>query len=263
MEIGIGAFIFLMGICVGSFLNVCIHRMPRDQSVVLPGSHCPKCKTPIHWYDNIPVLSYFILKGKCRACGESFSPRYALTELATGLMWTALYFVFGLSWMFVIAISYFSILLALSITDLETGYIPDKLSLPGLGLGLLFSGAYPLLHHETIWYWGLLRSVMGALGGGGFLLLVGLMGNLIFKKDSMGGGDIKLLAMIGAFLGVKEAIILFFFSPILALPVGLYAKFVKKEETIPFGPYLAIMGAIFFFVGDKIISYFFPTAFYY
>ena len=251
------AFIFFFGIAIGSFLNVCIHRLPKGESVVHPPSHCPKCDKPIAWYDNIPLASFVLLGGKCRHCSARISARYFLMELVTGLTWVLLFSLYGLTPMFFAGIVFFSILTAVSITDLETGFIPDKLSLPGMFFGLALSTLWPLLHDETIWYWGLAKSALGLVVGGGMLLLMGVVGNLLFKKDSMGGGDIKLLAMMGTFLSVQEVVLVFFFSPFFALPFALYMKFTKKAETIPFGPFLALSGAMFYIFGKQITPIFF------
>jgi leader peptidase (prepilin peptidase) / N-methyltransferase len=250
-------FIFIFGVAIGSFLNVCIHRLPQGQSIVKPASHCPHCRKSIAWYDNIPLISYLFLRGRCRHCSVKISPRYFLVELLCGLIWLFLWVHYGNSSFFYAGIVLFSLLLAVFFTDLETGYIPDKLSIPGMLAGLVVSTLWPELHNENIWYWGFVRSLVGILAGGGVLLAIAYIGNWIFKKDSMGGGDIKLLAMLGAFLGWKEAILVFLFSPIIALPFALFMKFTKKAETIPYGPYLAIMGAMFYLYGERIVQFFF------
>jgi len=259
MDIAGNSFVFIFGVVIGSFLNVCIHRLPQGQSVVSPGSRCPKCEKPIAWYDNIPLFSYLILRGKCRACSARISFRYFLIELANGLLWLMLWFFYGRTPLFFTGIVLFSILLAICVTDFETGLIPDKLTFPGMIAGLAFSAFCPELHGETLWYRGLGASFLGLLGGGAILFGVGLLGNAIFKKESMGGGDIKLLAMLGAFLGLKEVFYVFTFSPLAALPFALYMKIFRKAETIPYGPFLAVTGACFFIFGEKIESFIFST----
>lgn len=248
---------FVLGLMVGSFLNVCIYRLPRHLSVAKPKrSFCPSCEKKIAWHDNIPLLSFMLLRGRCRHCGAEIPSRYFVTELLCGLMWMGLWRFFGPTSFFAVGLVFFSILLAIIFTDFETGLIPDTLSLTGLALGLIFSTIFPELQKEALWYRGLLYSFYGALGGGGFLYIMALVGDFVFKKESMGGGDIKLLAMIGAFLGIKQVIFVFFLAPVLALPFGLYIKFRKKEETIPYGPFLAVTAAMFYLMGDKIIAYF-------
>lgn len=254
-----GIFIFTFGLLVGSFLNVCIVRFPKGESVITPGSHCVHCGKSIAWYDNIPLLSYLILSGKCRNCKKKISFRYFLVELLSGLMWFLLWDCFGISPLFVAGVVLYSILLAVAVTDLETGIIPDKLTLPGMFLGLAISTIMPLVQNEVLWYRGLMQSALGFLAGGGILLVTGFLGNWIFKKEAMGGGDIKLLAMIGAFLGLNDVVLVFLFSPVIAVPFALYAKTVHKSETIPFGPFLALTGAVFFIFGEKILSSFFLT----
>lgn len=255
-------FVFIFGLVIGSFLNVCIHRLPEEQSIVFPSSHCPACKKPIAWKYNIPVLGYLILRGKCAECGVRIAPRYVMVELATAAMYVLLWMNYGATWMFAAGVVLFSLLLALTITDFETGYLPDTLTFTGMITGLAFSAVYPQLHGTDLWYRGLLHSVVGLVGGGGILLAVALIGNLIFRKESMGGGDIKLLAMLGAYLGLGQVFWVFFLSPVLSLPFALYMKFARKEETIPFGPFIALAGAAFFIMGHEIMTYLFPTAYH-
>ncbi|MCI0595608.1 MAG: A24 family peptidase, partial [candidate division Zixibacteria bacterium] len=196
-------------------------------------------------------------KGRCRHCQAAISPRYLFVELASGLIWLGLFGRFGLSPVFVIAVIYLSILFAVSVTDFETGFIPDRLTVPGIAAGILASALVPGLHGEVLWYRGLMHSAAGLLAGGGLLWVVGAAGNLIFRKESMGGGDIKLIAMMGAFLGLEKVILVFLFAPVAALPFALYVKFFQKKETIVFGPFLAAAGAFLFLFGGRIVSFFF------
>lgn len=251
-----GIFVFVFGAVIGSFLNVCIHRMPKDESIVSPGSHCPQCKKMIAAGDNVPLLSFIFLRGKCRHCSAKIPVRYFAVELANALLWLWLWKLYGLTPLFFSGAALFSILLAVSATDLETGLIPDKLSLPGMALGLLFSAVWPVLHGQTVWFWGLAHSAAGLLAGGGILFAVGLLGNFIFRKDSMGGGDIKLLAMMGSFLGAQKAAMVFFISPFFALPLALYLKLFRKEEIMPFGPYLALAGICSYVYADIFTAFF-------
>ena len=249
-------FMFIFGAVTGSFLNVCVHRLPREESVIRPRSHCPACKKTIAWYDNIPIFSFLILGGKCRACGARIRFRYYVVELVSGLLWVFLWRRYGLSPLFFYALILLSILLAVSLTDLETGYIPDALTFFGMGSGLLLSTVFPRLIEENLWYRGLWQSFLGLLAGGGSLLALGLLGNLIFRKESMGGGDIKLLAMIGTFMGTKKVLFVLMYAPIISLPFVLFKLF-KKEKTIPFGPFLALSGAWFFIYGERFLSEFY------
>lgn len=249
-------FIFLLGIVAGSFLNVCIWRIPRRESIVSPGSHCPQCRKPVAWRDNIPLLSYLLLLGKCRHCKIRISPRYFLVELLSGILWVLMWRYYGFSSGMGAGILFLSFLLMMSVTDLETGLIPDWLSLPGIGLGLAVSAVFPALHEREIWYLGLGQSFLGAAVGGGLLIIVAIIGDWMFKKESMGGGDVKLLAFIGAFLGAQKAVFVFFLSPFFALFFALYVKLIRKGETIPYGPFLAFPAAVCYVYGDQWIRFF-------
>jgi leader peptidase (prepilin peptidase) / N-methyltransferase len=248
-------FVFAIGAIVGSFLNVCIHRMPRDLSVVLPRSFCPHCKGQIPWFHNIPLASYLLLQGKCFRCRRTISIRYFLVELSTAAIAWVLWQRYGLSAEFVTSAIFFSLILVATMTDFETGLIPDQITIAGMIAGLALSvtgnGHFP----QTFWYQKLLASAGGLLAGGGILLLVGWLGKLVFRKDSMGGGDVKLLAMIGAFVGLTKVGFIFLLAPFPALPFAIWQRFVKKEETIPFGPFLALAGALVFMQGDAILNF--------
>jgi leader peptidase (prepilin peptidase)/N-methyltransferase len=251
----IGFFVFIFGAIVGSFLNVCVHRMPRGESIVQPGSHCPSCSTPIAWTDNIPLVSYVALRGKCRKCAAGITPRYFGVELLNAAIWLGLWLYFGLTPHFLGGVILFSILLAVTFTDFETGLIPDKLSFPGMAAGLALSLLFPELHGKMVWHEGLLASALGLLVGGATLYGVALIGEFVFKKEAMGGGDIKLLAMIGTFIGAKEVFFVFLLAPIPAAPIAIFLKIFRKAETLPYGPYLALTGACFFVFGDEIMAW--------
>lgn len=246
-------FIFVFGLIVGSFLNVCIHRFPREESIVSPGSHCPACQKPVAWYDNIPLLSYIFLRGRCRHCGVKIASRYVLIELMTGIAFLASVRFFGWTGQAAAAATFLAILLGVSATDMEHQIIPDEFSLGGVVLGIGFSAAFPILHYETTIPRAILMSVLGALAGGGVIYLTGVFGEFVFKKESMGGGDVKLMAMMGAFLGWKAILLVYFLSPLLALPLGIYVKFKKKEDYIPYGPFLALAGVVVLFFGEFLL----------
>ncbi len=256
MTVWVSVWVFAMGLIIGSWLNVCIHRMPRDESIVSPGSHCPNCRHPIQWFDNVPLLSFILLGGKCRRCRARISVRYFLVELVSGLLWLMSWKANGLSFAFAIQVVFFSILLVVTMTDFETGLIPDETNFLGLALGLAFSFFYPPLHESLTPAASLGQSALGALIGGGIIYGTGLFGSLVFKKESMGGGDVKLMAMAGSFLGWQKIVFTFFTAPFFALPFALYLKWVKKEETVPYGPFLALAAMLQFFYGDFLIAYF-------
>ncbi len=246
--------VFWFGAILGSFFNVCIYRLPRDLSIVYPGSACPHCNAKIAWFDNIPLLSFLFLRAKCRSCHKPISMRYFFIEFAAGFIAALLYLKYGMSLAFIVASVFFSLLLVATMTDFETGLIPDAITLLGMIAGVLLSLINGQHFVQSIWYQKILFSCLGLLTGGGVLLAVGFLGKLLFKKESMGGGDVKLLAMIGAFLGAPKVLLVFLLSPFPALPFALWQKFVKKEQTIPFGPFLALTGALMFLFDEKIFD---------
>ncbi len=248
-------FVFAAGAIVGSFLNVCIYRMPRDLSIVLPRSFCPHCKAMIPWYENIPLVSYLLLRGKCFRCRAPIAFRYFLVELTTaGIAWF-LWQRYGLSAEFAASTIFFATIIVVTMTDFETGLIPDEITITGMIAGLALSVTGHGHFAQTLWYEKLLASGAGLLAGGGILLLVGWLGKLVFRKDAMGGGDVKLLAMVGAFVGVTKVGLIFLIAPFPALPFALWQRFVKKEETIPFGPFLALASAFIFMEGDRVLNF--------
>jgi leader peptidase (prepilin peptidase)/N-methyltransferase len=234
------AFTFALGCCIGSFLNVVVYRLPREESIVRPRSRCTSCKRPIAWFDNIPLISYVALGGKCRHCRKGFSARYPAIELLTGLAMTAVIARFGFNAVGWIYAAFLAALIAASFIDLEFQIIPDEISLGGMAVGLVLSLLVPALHGADSPWLGLWRSALGLLVGGGVLYGTGLLGDFLFKKESMGGGDIKLLAMAGTILGWQLALVAFFLAPMLAVIPGLIVLFVKKSHVIPYGPFLSL-----------------------
>ncbi len=246
--------IFILGSVIGSFLNVCIYRMPREESIVSPRSRCVACKEPIPWYDNIPFLSYICLLGKCRFCKKKISFRYFAVELISAVTFLILFVYFGFTARFwIYSLVTFS-LIVVTFVDLEFQIILDRISIGGLVLGIILSVFVLDLHNALTWKHGLMDSVIGALTGGGIIYLTGFLGQLAFKKEAMGGGDVKLMAMLGAFLGWKLAILIFFLAPFFGTPAGLYIKFVKKHDIIPYGPYISIAGFVVMIWGNKILG---------
>ncbi|MBI4340908.1 MAG: prepilin peptidase [Candidatus Omnitrophica bacterium] len=239
----------LFGSCLGSFLNVCIYRLPREQSVVKPRSRCPHCRKAIAWYDNVPLLSFFALGGRCRHCRKVIDWRYPLVELLASVASGAVLQRFGLGPAGWIYVAFVAGLIAASIIDLEFQIIPDEISLGGLAVGLLASFAVPALHGTDSHWLSLGRSVIGMLVGGGVLYGTGLLGDLIFRKESMGGGDIKLLAMAGSVVGWKLVLVTFFLAPLLAVGPGLLVLLIKRSHVIPYGPFLSLGLALSLFYG--------------
>lgn len=254
-----GAAIFAFGLILGSFANVCIWRMPRGEEVVRTPSHCPGCGAAIRWFDNIPVLSYLALGGRCRSCRRPIGWRYPAVELISGVLFLALYLNYGMEPRLAVALMLGWSLLVISSIDLGHYIIPDAVTLPGLAIGLLAAGlataGLPLSidpmaggRYELP---PIFESLAGAVLGGGFLLLASWAGKLAFKQEAMGGGDVKLAAMIGAFLGWK-ALVFALFAAFLAgslagLALILAGSIKAKRAVVPFGPFLALgaLAAIF------------------
>lgn len=242
---------FIFGSVVGSFLNVCIWRMPREESVVFPPSHCPNCDYRIRWYDNIPLLSYLALRGKCRGCGTHISLQYPLVELLNGLLTLALFLRFGPTLPFMVLFLFSSALVVVTFIDIEHQIIPDEISLSGIVTG--FVASFFIQGHS----W--LNSLLGILLGGGSLLLVAYVYQWLTKKDGMGGGDIKLLAMMGAFLGWKSIPFIIFTSSLFGSIVGVTIMLLQKKDSklaIPFGPYLAFGALLYVFYGRQLIHWY-------
>lgn len=242
---------FVLGAVVGSFLNVCICRMPKDESVAFPPSHCPVCSCTIRWYDNVPLISYLVLRGRCRGCGTRISPQYPVVELLNGLLTLALFLRFGPTFTFLVFFLFTSALVVITFIDLEHQIIPDEISLSGIVLGFLFSFFLP----GHTW----LDSLAGILLGGGSLLLVAYGYHWLTGKEGMGGGDIKLLAMMGAFLGWKSVPFIIFASSLVGSVVGITLMMVQKKDSklaIPFGPYLAFAAILYIFYGRQLIHWY-------
>ncbi len=245
------AFAFIFGMVVGSFLNVCICRIPKDESIVSPPSHCPACSYQIRWYDNIPVVSYILLRGKCRGCGAHISLQYPIVELLNGTLTLLLFLRFGPTLAFSALFLLCSSLVVVTFIDIEHQIIPDEISLSGIVIGFVLS--FFLKGHS----W--LNSLLGILLGGGTLLLVAYAYQRLTGKDGMGGGDIKLLAMMGAFLGWKSVPFIIFASSLVGSLVGISIMLFQKKDSklaIPFGPYLAFGALLYIFYGKPLIRWY-------
>ena len=242
---------FIVGTIFGSFYNVVGYRIPKGESILYPSSHCPKCNHELKAFELIPILSFIFLGGKCKKCKAKISMFYPLFELLTGIGFMLSYIVFGFSLECVYSIIFISMLIIIIISDYQTMIIPDSV--------LIFSS---LLMIFVKFFMSGIESVgvclLHALGAFIFMLLLKLFGDFIFKKESMGGGDIKLLAVFGFVLGVPMSIISVFLSAFIALPISLIILKIKKNHEIPFGPFLAISAAIVFFLQidfNKIIEF--------
>lgn len=252
----INLFVFLMGLILGSFLNVCIYRFPKNKSIVFPASHCPLCQKPILWYDNIPLVSYVILGGRCRFCRGRIGFRYFMVELLSGILTVALFLTFGLNEKFAGYMFLTSGLIVATFVDFELQEIPDQVTISGIIAGAIFAALFPSILGASSWVGGLVSSIVGMIAGGGSIYLMGFFGELVFKKEAMGGGDVKLLAMVGAFLGWKLALVTFFVAPIFGAVVGIALKIKDGREIIPYGPYLSLATLVSIFWGEKILGFF-------
>ncbi|MDI6799829.1 MAG: prepilin peptidase [Actinomycetota bacterium] len=259
------AIVFIFGLIIGSFFNVVISRLPRGESIVAPASKCPNCDQPIKPYDNIPLISYLILKGRCRSCGQKISPVYPAVELLTATLFAASFYKFGLSLELAPSIFFLGVLIIVAFIDLREMIIPNKIIYPALLVSLIFTAAsfiYPL-KFPLIGLNSPLESLIGLFSGGLFLYFVALAGEKIFRQEAMGAGDIKLAAFMGLYLGRYIWIALFlgfFFGSLIGLFL-IYFGGRGKRELIPFGPSLALGGALTLFLGPFIYGFYVSLAF--
>lgn len=312
-------FMFILGAIVGSFLNVCIVRMPHEKSVVTPRSHCVHCKKQLLWYDNIPFISYILLGGRCRFCKEKISPRYFLVELITAFTFVIFCQYFGLTALLPAYLAMVCGFIVATFVDFEHRIIPDEISIGGMFAGLLLSVFIPEMHdfsmsalllgrlimrivlviYFLVYIWDFFKnkksfledwevsvliiglfsldmlisffvspsqkiatfllsfdaSIIGLLISGGLIYLMGRLGDFLFKKESMGGGDVKFMAMVGAFLGWQFAILTFFLAPFLGAVYGIIEKIRTGDAAIAYGPFLVAGALISLFWGDAIIRW--------
>jgi leader peptidase (prepilin peptidase)/N-methyltransferase len=246
---------FVVGAAVGSFLNVCIVRLPAGQSVVYPPSRCPQCGARIRSWDNIPLISYLLLRGRCRSCGRRISARYPVVEALTGLMFVLLLQRFDLSPHLGVAALFMAALIVITFVDLDHQIIPDVISLPGIVVGLVVSalGYGPSL----------VDSALGVVCGGGILYAVAFGYHALTGREGMGGGDIKLLAMIGAFVGWRGVLVTLVLGSFTGAVVGVTLMLARGADTrlpIPFGPFLALGAMCALFFGEPLIHWYLQLA---
>ncbi|HTZ97178.1 MAG TPA: prepilin peptidase [Terriglobales bacterium] len=302
MDPALALAFFVLGLAFGSFLNVCIYRLPQGLSIVHPRSACPECKQQIAFYDNIPILSWLALRGRCRYCGAKISPRYLVVELLTGALFLACYAHFGLTLATLKFITFGFLLLGLIFTDAETQLLPDKMTLPGIGLGLVFSvivpvndlvsqilpGLVSMSASAASWRWlSLMDAFMGAAVGASFIYGAGAIYLRARGVHGMGFGDVKLMAMVGAFLGTRLTIFTLFSGSIAGSLFGLWTvsviwmKRMQRRRTrlheaprearrrawdsatvalrrfpMPFGVFLGGMAMVAFFFGNRFLSWY-------
>lgn len=302
MDLLFASAIFVLGLAFGSFLNVCIYRLPRGFSVVTPRSACPQCKHPIAFYDNLPVLSWLILRGRCRNCQARISPRYLLIELLTGALFLACYWFFGLTLSTLKYCVFSFLLLGLIFSDAETKLLPDKMTFPGLALGVIFSLLVPVNDLASQFLPGmvnlpfssdltarllsLLDSLLGAALGASFIYGAGAIYLRWRGMEGMGFGDVKLMAMVGAFLGMKLTVFTIFTASLAGSLFGLTtvfvvwlkrthrfmrrlasaaaarrrgwqsAQMVYRHYQMPFGVFLGSMALVAFFFGNRFLHWY-------
>lgn len=282
----LSVFLFLLGTIFGSFLNVCIARLPHEKSIISPGSHCSECKTPVAWYDNVPLISYWVLLGKCRQCGYRFSMQYFWVELLTGIVFVLFYKYFGLTPELIAYLFMACCFIVTVFVDFYYRIIPDEISIGGMLFGVLFSFFIPSLHGveastDIGWMahlYSLGWSLVGLLAGGGSIYMSGVLGDKLlrtlrllgvacrkrpklrafFKRyrglsESMGGGDVKLMALVGAFLGWKLAFLTFFLAPFYGAVFGIIQKLRTDDPYMPYGPFLVCGALTSLFFGNEII----------
>lgn len=277
--ISVQIIFFLLGLIVGSFLNVCIYRLPRSLSIVSPPSACPICNSPVKPWDNIPLLSYLVLGGRCRNCREPISLRYPVVEFLNGMLYWAVVRFFCIGWHIPLLLMLVSALVVITFIDLDFQIIPDSITLPGIVIGLLSASfllpdpfltravgsmhyvvsskasAYCLLPTACYEIVGFKNSLAGLLFGGGLFYLIAVL-----SRGGMGGGDIKMMAMVGAFMGWKSIFLTTFIGSVTGSVVGIFLMIAKgkgRKSKIPFGPFLAIGALITLFFGNIILKWYF------
>jgi leader peptidase (prepilin peptidase)/N-methyltransferase len=245
------AALFILGAILGSFFNVVIYRVPRGGSIIRPPSACPACGTRLRACDNIPVLGYLFLRGKCRYCAAPISARYPIVEVLSGILPVLLFIRFGFSAPFYVFWPLSCVLLVISFIDLDLRIIPDRVTLPGIAVGLIVA---PLVGFLGFW-----DSLIGVVVGGGTLYLIGVLGELFLKKESMGGGDVKLAAMLGAFMGWKLVLVALFVAFFVGAVIGVIVMARKPKDwdsSLPFGPFIALGAVLALLWGESALAWY-------
>ncbi len=251
----------MFGLIIGSFLNVCIYRIPKDISIVAPSSQCPSCGTPVRFYDNIPLVSYILLMGKCRSCKAKISIKYPLVEFLNAALYVVALNKFGYdsAWVLLVYFIFLSSLIVITFIDIEYQIIPDRITLPGIPLALILGATILPDPFSRIDLLGFKSSVIGFLVGGGLFYFIAIFGKAVFKKEAMGGGDIKMMAMIGGLLGWKGVILTTFSGSFLGSIMGILLIAIKGKawgSKIPFGPYLALGAIVSLFWGQELLTWY-------
>ena len=268
----IAIIVFLFGLIIGSFLNVCILRIPGGKSIVLPSSACPKCGAPIRPYDNIPVLSWLFLRGKCRACKTPISPMYPVVELLTGLLFLACFYAFGLTPEALKWAAFAAIMVVLVFTDLRERILPDVVNFTGFGIGLAFSFVTKPIDGTALWIanhmfdfpppapvLSFVDAILGAALGSGLLWIVSEGYFRLRRREGMGLGDVKMMLMAGAFLGVKRVLLTIFVGAVLGSVLGLLFILVRRKGSdyeLPFGTFLGAAALLVVFYGTPAVNWY-------
>ncbi len=250
--LGFALLALLLGLCLGSFYNVCVHRYLTGQSIISPGSHCPQCAHPLSWWENVPLLSYIILLGRCRSCKTHISLRYPALEIVSGLWALALALKFGADWIWILYLAFGGILLVLSFIDLESYLLPDFLTLPGAGAAFCCAWLLPHLSWQN--------SLLGAVLGAGFFWLLQRIYQLLKGMQGLGSGDIKLMLLLGALLGWQALPLVIFLAALSGLIISLlYLRYSQNEglqTAIPFGPFLSLGAMLYILFGTEIMRWY-------
>jgi len=268
----IGVFVFAFGLIIGSFLNVCILRIPANKSIVMPASACPKCAAPIRPYDNVPVLSWLVLRGKCRNCKNPISGMYPLVELLTGLLFFACYRVFGFTFEAVKWAAFSAIVIVLVFTDLRERLLPDVVNFTGLGIGLALSFVTAPVDGAALWLanrvfefpppgpaLSLVDALLGAAFGSGMLWLVSEVYFRLRGREGMGLGDVKMMLMAGAFLGVRRTLLAIFAGALLGSVIGVIFILARRKDSnyeLPFGAFLGGASLLVVFFGTPVLNWY-------
>lgn len=243
--------ISLYGLLIGSFLNVCIYRIPKEESIVFPSSHCPNCDTNLKWYDLVPVFSFIVQRGKCRYCGGKISPQYPIIELLNSIIYLIIYIKFGLTLEFFFYAIIFSLLIVITVIDLQHMIIPDILIILILGITIVYKVLSYIVYSKSP---ELLNSIGGLVLSGALFILI-----IILSKGGMGGGDVTLIGALGFILGIKKIFFTIFLSFILGAIISVFLLITKikgRKDPIPFGPFIILGFFIVVFWGEELISWY-------
>jgi len=249
----------VFGLLIGSFLNVCIYRIPRNLSIVFPSSRCTSCNNAIRAWDNIPVISYLLLGGRCRNCKAKISIKYPLVETLNAFLYAAVVWRYGIGWDSAVYAVFCSSLVVITFIDLEFQIIPDRITLAGIPIGLVAGSLIlpdPFLRAENLGY---IASLVGALSGFLFFFLIAELSYRLLRQEGMGGGDIKMMAMVGALMGWKSVLLTTFLGSLSGSLIGIVLILFKgrgRKTKIPFGPFLALGALITLFFGQEILLWY-------